>query len=116
MKLKVLKPFTDRFDKHVKYKIGDTLHSDDRERIANLIARGLCMVLSVKPEPQSETPKAVVSFMDADYAPATMKVALEAIGIMLAKQAGVPAIIKKLGELTPDQATALKDVLTVKEE
>ena len=42
MKLKVIKPFTDKFDHRTEYKAGSVLEFDDELRCADLIRRGLC--------------------------------------------------------------------------
>ena len=45
-----------------------------------------------------------------------MKVALEAIGIAVSKNAGVPAVTKSVEALTEEQSAALREVLAAKEE
>lgn len=47
--LKVLKPLTDKYDPEKKYKEGDTLLTDEIGRVNDLVARGICSILSVKP-------------------------------------------------------------------
>lgn len=41
-KLKVLIPFTDKNDRTVRYKEGDTVSFDDIERVNDLVARKVC--------------------------------------------------------------------------
>lgn len=131
LKLKVLRPFTDKNDPEIRYEAGDSLplQPDTPEsvaRINDLIARGLCTVASVEIEP--ETPAAppagkkpesvapVVVFGEQEYPLAAMKVALEAIGITVSKSAGVPVVGKALEALTEEQSAALTEVLAAKEE
>lgn len=51
-----------------------------------------------------------------EYPLAAMKVALEAIGVSVSKNAGVPAVGKALDALTEEQTAALREVLAAKEE
>lgn len=43
--LKVDKPFTDKYDETIKYKVGDTLTIDEERRIKNLTKRGLAHIV-----------------------------------------------------------------------
>ena len=44
-KLKVLVPFTDKNDRTVHYKEGDTVSFDDIERVNDLVARKICRLV-----------------------------------------------------------------------
>ena len=43
--LKVDKPFTDKDDRSIKYKVGDTFATDDKKRVKDLTKRGLAHVI-----------------------------------------------------------------------
>lgn len=129
LKLKVLRPFKDKNDLTVRYEVGDELpmSADSPEnvtRINDLVARGLCAVASVEAERTAPTAEAAddepaaptVAFGEEEYPLAAMKVALEAIGVSVAKNAGVPAVTKAIGALTEEQAESLKSVLKTEEE
>lgn len=116
VKLKVLVPFTDKNDRAVRYKEGDTVVFDDIERINDLVARRLCRLVAVEDE-VSEAPAANgIVVGDGTYPVAAVKVALEAIGISVAKNAGRPAVTKAVEALTEEQAAALQETLAAVEE
>lgn len=48
VKLEVLVPFTDKNDRTVRYKKGDTVAFDDIDRINDLIARGVCRLVAIE--------------------------------------------------------------------
>ena len=41
MKIKVITPFIDKYDNSIRYEPGTVIDIDDKERAADLIARGL---------------------------------------------------------------------------
>lgn len=43
--LKVDKPFTDKNDRTIKYKVGDTLTIDEEKRVKDLTKRGLAQIV-----------------------------------------------------------------------
>ena len=100
-KLKVLVPFTDKNDRTVRYKEGDTVSFDDIERVNDLIARKICRLEAFEAE---------------SYPLAAVKVALEAIGVTVSKNAGVPAVGKAVAGLTDDERAKLAETLTASEE
>jgi len=128
LKLKVMRPFKDKNDLKVRHEVGDELvmGADAAERINDLVARGLCAVASVEPDPkaaaaapaedEAEQAAPAVAFGEQEYPLAAMKVALEAIGAPVAKNAGVPAVTKAVKALTEEQKAALGEVLAAKEE
>lgn len=131
LKLKVLRPFTDKNDPGIHYVADDCLpmqtdSPDHIARINDLIARGLCAVASVEAEPEvpaapsagtkAEPAAPTVAFGEPEYPLAAMKVALEAIGVSVSKNAGVPAVSKAVEALTEEQSAALREVLAAKEE
>lgn len=126
LKLKVLRPFKDKNDLKVRYEAGDELvmEADAAERVNDLVARGLCAVVFVEPDPAAAAPaddKAkqaapTVAFGKQEYPLAAMKVALEAIGAPVSKNAGVPAVTEAVEALTEEQKAALGEVLAAKEE
>lgn len=131
LNLKVQRPFTDRLDSKIHYAVGDCLSMqtdapDHVARINDLLARGLCTVASVEAEPEmpaappgeedAESVVRNVAFGEQEYPLAAIKVALEAIGITVSKNAGVPAVTKAIDALTEEQSAALQEVLAAKEE
>lgn len=129
LKLKVLRPFKDKNDLTVRYEVGDELPMsaatpENVDRINDLIARGLCAVASVEAEltaptvgtADDEPTSPTVAFGAEEYPLAAMKVALEAIGVSVAKNAGVPAVTKAVEALTKEQAESLEGVLKAEEE
>lgn len=128
LKLKVLRPFKDKNDLNVRYEAGDELvmEADAAERINDLVARGLCAVSFVEPDPaapaaaptedEAEQAALTVAFDGQEHSLAAMKVALEAIGAPAAKNAGVPAVTKAVKALTEEQRAALGEVLAAKNE
>lgn len=129
LKLKVLRPFKDKNNLKIGYEVGGELSipADTPENVArinNLIARGLCEIAAVEAEAPAAAPAgkdddtetAVVSFGGQEHPLAAMKVALEAIGVSVAKNAGVPAVTKAIDALTEEQTAALAEVLAAKEE
>lgn len=131
LNLKVQRPFADKFNPNVHYEAGNCLpmQADTPEHVArinDLIARSLCTVASVEAEPEvpvsapkekdSEPEPPVVAFGEQQYPLAAMKVALEAIGVTVSKNAGAPAVNKALEALTGEQSAALQEVLSAKDE
>lgn len=47
-RLRVKKPFVDKFDNKVAYKPGQVITIDDPDREKDLISRGLCSAVKVK--------------------------------------------------------------------
>ena len=47
MELAVKKAFIDKNDKGKIYKVGETLHTDELNRVNDLVARGICVIKSV---------------------------------------------------------------------
>lgn len=48
MELAVKKAFIDKNDKGKIYKVGETLHTDELNRVNDLVARGICVIKSLK--------------------------------------------------------------------
>lgn len=131
LKLKVQRGFTDKNDPAIRYEAGDSLPMqadtpDNVARINDLIARGLCTVASVETDPEepaaqpadkeAESAAPTVAFGGQEYPLAAMKVALEAIGVTVSKNAGVPAVGKAVAGLTDDERAKLAETLTASEE
>lgn len=118
-KLKVLVPFTDKNDRTVRYKEGDTVSFDDIERVNDLIARKVCRLEAFEAF-EAEKPEAPAAdgivIGDKSYPLAAVKVALEAIGVTVSKNAGVPAVGKAVAGLTDDERAKLAETLTASEE
>lgn len=75
-----------------------------------------CCTASFIAGKDDEAAPATVSFGGQEHPLAAMKVALEAVGVAVAKNAGVPAVTKALDALTEEQTAALAEVLAAKEE
>jgi len=58
MKLIVEREFWDRYDGTICYKVGDAVSFDDKERVADLIARGLVRSVGEEVAETTEEPKA----------------------------------------------------------
>ncbi|MCX4301715.1 MAG: hypothetical protein OSJ35_05735 [Alistipes sp.] len=116
VKLEVLVPFTDKNDRTVRYKKGDTVAFDDIDRINDLIARGVCRLVAIEDDAPVTSATNEIAIGDKAYPLAAVKVALEAVGVAVAKNAGVPAVTKALDALTEEQTAALAEVLAAKEE
>lgn len=111
--LKVLKPLTDKYDPEKKYKVGDVLLTDEINRVNNLVARGICVIESIKPvaEKTATEGSAKIQLLDKEFEVGVVKAALASIGVDIAKNAGVTGVTKKLSELTEEQTKALSDIL-----
>lgn len=48
MELAVKKAFIDKNDKGKIYKVGETLHTDELNRVNDLVARGICVIKSLE--------------------------------------------------------------------
>lgn len=109
MKLKVLVPFKDKNDHKTVHRSGDVLSTDEIGRVNDLVRRGLCEIVSVEKEEESDKSE-TVSFRQGEYALEAVKKALESIGVKTGN-AGVKGVSKKLDELTGEQADSLFDML-----
>ena len=129
LKLKVLRPFKDKNNLKIGYEVGGELSisADTPENVArinDLIARGLCEIAAAEAEAPAAPPAdkddeaalATVSFDGQEHPLAAMKVAREAVGVAVAKNARVPAVTKVIDALTEEQTAALAEVLAAKEE
>lgn len=114
---------------------GDTLETEDVNRVNNLVSRGLAKLVSVKTAEEGNdgakgnadagkggkqggtgtinTDK--VAFDGKEYDPQEIKNALIAIGVPVAPNAGVNGLTKKIGEITEDQKALLAEKLSVTE-
>lgn len=54
MKLKVLKKFADKYDRSIKYEVGDILHTEETERANDLVNRGLAEVVKDEEDPDND--------------------------------------------------------------
>ena len=94
-KLKVLVPFTDKNDRTVHYKEGDTVSFDDIERVNDLVARKICRLV----------------FIEDDVPAATT-----ADGIVIGDKSYPLAAVKAVAGLTDDERAKLAETLTASEE
>lgn len=115
-KLKVLVPFTDKNDRTVRYKEGDTVSFDDIERVNDLVARKVCRLEAFEAEKPETAAANEIAVGDKSYPLAAVKVALEAIGVTVSKNADVPAVGKAVAGLTDDERAKLAETLTASEE
>lgn len=102
MELTVKKAFIDKNDKGKIYKVGETLHTDELNRVNDLVARGFCVE-------SKQTEK--VTFQDNEYDLNVVKDALESINAPVAKNAGVKGVTKAIEALSDESVTALKEAL-----
>lgn len=116
IKLEVLVPFTDKNDRTVRYKAGDTVVFDDIDRVNDLVARRVCRLAAIGDEAPATVATDGIAIGGKRYPLATVKVALEAIGAPASKNAGVPAVTKAVDTLTEEQAAALAATLAAREE
>lgn len=116
VKLEVLVPFTDKNDRTVRYKQGDTVTFDDIDRINDLVARKICRLVFIEDDMPKATATNEIAIGGNTYPLAAVKVALEAIGAPVSKNAGVPAVTKAIDALTEEQTAALSATLAAKEE
>ena len=79
-KLKVLVPFTDKNDRTVRYKEGDTVFFDDIERVNDLVARKVCRLEAFEAEKPEAAAANEIAVGDKSYPFAAVKVALEECG------------------------------------
>lgn len=114
-KLKVLVPFTDKNDRTVRYKEGDTVVFDDIDRINDLVARKICRIVAFEND-TPDMPNNEIAVGDKTYPVAAVKVALEAIGAPVSNNAGVPAVTKAIAALDEEQVAAMTATLAAKDE
>lgn len=110
-KLKVTKTFQDKYTKKV-YSPGDTLETEDLNRVNDLVKRNLCEITEVSSGESDKTDK--VTFQDAEYDLSVVKEALVAMNLTT-KNAGVKAVTKALESLNEEQAKALAETLKKEE-
>lgn len=116
VKLKVLVPFTDKNDRTVRYKKGDTVAFDDIDRVNDLIVRKVCRLAAIENNEPAAATADGIAIGDKSYPVAAVKVALEAIGVTVSKNAGIPAVSKTVAGLTDDELAKLAETLTASEE
>lgn len=109
--LKVLRKFQDKNNKEKIYQIGETLSTNDLERVNDLVSRGICSISAIKEVNKEEKKPEKVSFFDKEFEIGAVKNALAEIGVSINKNAGVQAITNKLSELTEEQSKALSEIL-----
>lgn len=112
VELKVLKVFRDKNNPEKLYKEGDTFRTEDLDRVNDLVARKICVIVSVEAEkPADGSGSAKVSAFGKEWDPAEVKEALNTVGIPIAKNAGVTGVSKKLAELTEEESKAVAEIL-----
>ena len=115
----VLAMFNDKDNPGKVLKPGETLITDDLARVNNIVRQGLGEIKGVEAV-DGETAKKeggnnsdnLVSVLDSKYDLAKVKVALNAIGVKVAANAGLANVQKKVTELTDEQANALSAKLS----
>ena len=115
VKLKVLVPFTDKNDRTVRYKKGDTVAFDDIDRVNDLIVRKVCRLAAIENNEPAAATADGIAIGDKSYPVAAVKVALEAIGVTVSKNAGIPAVSKAVAGLADDELAKLAETLTASE-
>lgn len=115
-KLKVTKPFRDKNNPEKNYKEGETLTTDEISRVNDLVARGMCVISSVEVKTAGEDKNSggegsKITVLEKEFEVEAIKKALDAIGVGIAKNAGVSGVTKKLSELTEERTKALFDTL-----
>lgn len=115
-KLKVTKPFRDKNNPEKNYKEGETLTTDDIERVNDLVARGMCVISSIEAkasvdDKQPGADGSKITVFEKEFEVEAVKTALASIGAGVAKNAGVPGVTKKLSELNEEQMNALSGIL-----
>ena len=129
--LLVLEQFKDKSDHKTVYNPGDHLETDDLSRVNDLVKRGLAKIETVGvPEENAngagadgagangkgnEVTPGKVAFDGKEYDPKEIKNALIAAGVAVSPNAGVNGLTKKIGELSEEQANAIKEKLNVTE-
>lgn len=113
LELKTLKPFRDKTNPEKNYKVGETLGTDDLDRVNDLVSRGICVIVSVGEKKQSANADGsdMIKLFEKEFEVEAVKTALAAIGVNVAKNAGVTGVTKKLSELTEEQTKALSENL-----
>ena len=112
MELTVKKAFIDKNDRSKTYKVGETLRTDELDRVNDLVSRGFCVITSVgENSGTSVNGSAKVSFQDKEYDLNVVKGALSSINSPVASNAGVKAVSKAIESLSEDGVTALKEAL-----
>ena len=127
--IEAFRSVTDHKTVHSK---GDTLETEDVNRVNNLVSRGLAKLVSVKTAEEGKggangnadagkggkqggtgtvnTDK--VAFDSKEYDPQVIKEALISIGIACAPNAGVKSLTGKVEALTEDQKASLAEKLS----
>lgn len=112
VELKVLKVFRDKNNPEKLYKEGDTFRTEDLDRVNDLVARKICMIVSVEAEkPSNGNGSAKVTVFGKELDLVEVKEALNTAGISIAKNAGVTSVSKKLAELTEEETKAVAEIL-----
>ena len=115
VKLKVLVPFTDKNDHTVRYRKVDTVAFDDIDRVNDLVVRKVCRLAAIENNEPAAATADGIAIGDKSYPVAAVKVALEAIGVTVSKNAGIPAVSKAVAGLTDDELAKLAETLTASE-
>ena len=113
VELKALKSFRDKTNPEKTYKVDETLNTEDLVRVNDLVSRGICVIVSVgeKKQPANAAGSDMIELFEKEFEVEAVKTALAAIGVAIAKNAGVPGVTKKLSELTEEQTKALSENL-----
>jgi len=108
MVLKVLVEMRDKVTKKSLHA-GDSLVTDDLDRINDLVSRKLCVITSI--ENPDDTAK--VTFGEKEYDTKTIIAALKQIdGVSVANNAGADNLTAKITALTDDQKKTLSELLS----
>lgn len=108
MELKVQKPFIGKVEKKV-FNQGDTLYSDDVERVNVLVGGGFCRIVSLSDENAADN--ASIEFQGKQYDVEALKTGLIEIGASCSPNAKAKGVANALAKLTDEQAEALSKLL-----
>lgn len=108
MKLQALKRFRDKIKKQ-PINIGEFVITEDIDRVNNLVASGLCKIISIKgnelEEKVTNTDKVIFQNKEWDFD--VIKKALNDIGVSISATAKVKGVSDKLETLTEEQKELL---------
>lgn len=113
--LLVLGTFMDKENPGKKLIPGDTLNTDDLDRVNFIVRNGLGKIVSVKTandEGEKDSGVKLVTVSGTEYEQPKVKAALKAIGVEVAANAGADAVESKIAGLTEEQVGALSAKLS----
>lgn len=93
------------------YQPGDTLETNEIDRVNDMLQRNLCVITAVSSEDAADKAADKITFQDAEYDLDVIKEALKTIGAKVAENAKVKGVTNAIEKLSEEGKAKLAETL-----